>query len=79
MVRAVATTRIFIPRARVRLSAGRLSLSEEGQTLCFLAGANSIFLGDYLLTTPNVEPGSDAAFFEKLGLDPLPTTGSIPV
>ena len=79
MVRAVATSRIFIPRTRVRLSAGRLSLSEEGQTLCFLAGANSIFLGDYLLTTPNVEPGSDAAFFEKLGLDPLPITAPIPV
>ncbi|HBF22370.1 MAG TPA: biotin synthase BioB [Planctomycetes bacterium] len=79
MVRAVATTRIFMPEARVRLSAGRLSLSEEGQTLCFLSGANSIFLGDQLLTTPNVAPGSDTALFEKLGLDPLPVTSAIPV
>jgi biotin synthase len=71
LVRAVATARILMPRAAVRLSAGRHALSEETQALCFLAGANSVFLGDRLLTTPNREPDADAALFAKLGLHPV--------
>ncbi len=68
LVRAVAVARILMPLSRVRLSAGRRELSEEAQALCFLAGANSIFVGDELLTTPNPEPKSDAALFAKLGI-----------
>jgi biotin synthase len=68
-IRTIACARILMPKAKVRLSAGRLSLSEEAQTLAFLAGANSIFLGDKLLTTPNPEPDSDYRLFEKLGLE----------
>jgi biotin synthase len=68
-VRTIACARILLPRAKVRLSAGRLRLSEEAQTLAFLAGANSIFLGDKLLTTPNPEPDQDYRLFEKLGLE----------
>jgi biotin synthase len=58
MVRVIATARIIMPESRVRLAAGRQQMSEEAVTLCFLAGANSIFTGDKLLTTPN--PGADA-------------------
>jgi biotin synthase len=68
MVRAVAAARILIPRAVIRLSAGRTTMTEEAQALCFLAGANSIFTGDELLTTPNPGPASDAALLRKLGL-----------
>jgi len=68
MVRAVAIARILMPHSKVRLSAGRTELSEEAQAMCFLAGANSIFVGEELLTTPNPEPKSDAALFDKLGL-----------
>ena len=68
LVRTIATVRITIPQARVRLSAGRLSLSKEGQAMCFLAGANSIFFGDSLLTTPNPEVEQDIRFLEELGL-----------
>ncbi len=68
MVRAVATARILMPRSHVRLSAGRTEMSEEAQALCFLAGANSIFLGDQLLTTPNPAEDRDRALFAKLGL-----------
>jgi biotin synthase len=60
-----------MPRSMVRLSAGRESMSESTQALCFLAGANSIFTGDRLLTTPNAGDDSDAALFAKLGLKPL--------
>jgi biotin synthase len=67
-VRIVATARILLPRAMVRLSAGRTAMSDEAQALCFLAGANSIFLGDKLLTTPNPERSKDMALFERLGL-----------
>jgi biotin synthase len=67
-VRTVAVARITMPRAMVRLSAGRESMSESTQALCFLAGANSIFTGDKLLTTPNAGDNADAALFEKLGL-----------
>lgn len=70
MVRMIATTRIVMPRTAVRLSAGRLSMSMEGQALCFLAGANSIFAGDKLLTTPNPEFNEDMEMFRLLGLTP---------
>ena len=68
LVRMIATARILMPRSMVRLSAGRLALSDEAQALCFLAGANSVFLGEKLLTTPNPQPGGDRALFEKLGV-----------
>lgn len=68
MVRMIATTRIVVPSTSVRLSAGRLSMSIEGQALCFLAGANSIFAGDKLLTTPNPEFNDDLEMFKVLGL-----------
>jgi biotin synthase len=71
IVRAVAAARILMPRSVVRLSAGRTWLGEEAQALCFLAGANSIFVGDELLTTPNPAPASDAALLAKLGLEPV--------
>ena len=68
MVRAVAAARLLMPGTVLRLSAGRTELSEEAQALCFLAGANSIFVGDELLTTPNPAPRTDAALLAKLGL-----------
>lgn len=68
-VRMIATTRIVLPKTQVRLSAGRTSLSQEGQTLCFLAGANSIFAGDKLLTTPNPDVNEDKKLFKLLGLE----------
>ena len=67
-VRTVAVARILMPQAMVRLSAGRESMSEATQALCFLAGANSIFTGDKLLTTGNAGASADAALFDKLGL-----------
>ena len=70
-VRTVAVARITMPRSMVRLSAGRESMSESTQALCFLAGANSIFTGDKLLTTANAGDDKDAALFAKLGLKPL--------
>ena len=72
MVRTIAVARILMPRAMVRLSAGRVSMSEAEQALCFLAGANSIFAGDKLLTTPNPEVDQDARLFATLGLTALP-------
>lgn len=72
LVRMVATVRIFMPKSKVRLSAGRLSLSDEAQALCFFAGANSIFSGEKLLTTQNNEMSDDEALFHKLGLHPQP-------
>jgi biotin synthase len=71
MVRAVATARILMPAARVRLAAGRKQLSQEAVTLCFLAGANSIFVGEKLLTTPNPGRDEDEALLENLGMKPL--------
>jgi biotin synthase len=68
LVRTIATARTLMPRSMVRLSAGRISLSDETQALCFLAGANSVFLGDRLLTTPNPGSDSDTRLFEKLGV-----------
>jgi len=70
-VRTVAVARILMPRSMVRLSAGRESMSESTQALCFLAGANSIFTGDKLLTAGNAGASADAALFEKLGLVPM--------
>lgn len=70
MVRMIATARIVLPRTSVRLSAGRLSMNMEGQALCFLAGANSIFAGDKLLTTPNPKYNEDMEMFKILGLTP---------
>ncbi|MGH7709087.1 MAG: biotin synthase BioB [Candidatus Dormibacteria bacterium] len=67
IVRTVATARIAMPRARVRLSAGRRELGRETQVLCFLAGANSVFIGEKLLTTPNAAPDDDAELFAALG------------
>ena len=72
-VRTVAVARITMPRSMVRLSAGRESMSEATQALCFLAGANSIFTGDKLLTTGNAGDDADAALFAKLGLKPMET------
>lgn len=69
MVRMIATARILMPTSMVRLSAGRLSMSEEGQAFCFMAGANSIFAGDKLLTTPNPAEDQDMMLFSKLGLN----------
>ena len=71
MVRAIATARILMPASRVRLAAGRKQLSAEAVTLCFLAGANSIVVGEKLLTTPNPGPDEDRELLEKLGLQPL--------
>jgi biotin synthase len=68
LVRMIATARILIPRARVRLSAGRLGLSREAQVLCFLAGANSIFYGEKLLTTGNPDVDADRALLRDAGL-----------
>jgi biotin synthase len=68
LVRMIAAARILMPASMVRLSAGRLSLSDEAQALCFLAGANSIFMGDRLLTTPNPEADVDRQLFDKLGM-----------
>ena len=69
-VRTVAAARILMPRAHVRLSAGRSEFSDELQALCFAAGANSIFYGDTLLTTENPEQEADRSLFRKLGLKP---------
>jgi biotin synthase len=70
MVRMIATTRLVLPRTVVRLSAGRQQMSAEGQALCFLAGANSIFAGEKLLTTPNPDFDEDMELFRILGLTP---------
>jgi len=68
MVRTIATARILMPKSRVRLAAGRRSMSDEAVALCFLAGANSIFTGEKLLTTPNPSEDEDAALLKNLGL-----------
>ncbi|MEE8371962.1 MAG: biotin synthase BioB [Sphingomonadales bacterium] len=69
-VRTIAAARILMPESYVRLSAGREEMSDEMQALCFLAGANSVFCGDKLLTTPNPEGAADRELFERLGLKP---------
>src|SRR6185312_12616979 len=68
LVRTIATARILMPASIVRLSAGRLSLTDEAQALCFLAGANSVFLGDRLLTTPNPGTTHDEQLLDRLGM-----------
>ena len=70
----IATGRLALPSSRVRLSAGRLEMSDETQALCFLAGANSVFAGDKLLTTENAGDSKDAGLFAKLGLQLLIVT-----
>ncbi len=72
MLRMIATARITMPKAMVRLSAGRSEMSEEQQAMCFLAGANSIFTGDKLLTTPNPAADVDRKMLHRLGLKPKP-------
>jgi biotin synthase len=70
-VRTIAAARITMPKSVVRLSAGREDMSEETQALCFIAGANSIFYGPKLLTTPNPERDRDLRLMDKLGLVPM--------
>jgi biotin synthase len=70
-VRVIAVARLLMPRTMVRLSAGRTQMSDELQALCFLAGANSIFLGEKLLTTPNPERSHDFELLHRLGMHPL--------
>ena len=70
MIRMVAVARIMMPQSYVRLSAGREQMNNEAQALCFFAGANSIFYGEQLLTTPNPEADKDRALFKKLGIKP---------
>ena len=72
LVRTIATARILMPASRVRLSAGRRSLSREASALCFMAGANSIFVGEKLLTVPNPSRDEDDELLEDLDLRPLP-------
>ena len=67
-VRTIAVARITMPKSMVRLSAGREDMSDEAQALCFLAGANSIFYGPKLLTTPNPDTDHDRQLFDKLGM-----------
>ena len=74
MLRMIATARIIMPKAVVRISAGREMMSTEEQALCFMAGANSIFAGNKLLTTPNPEIGTDNHMFNRLGLKPRPSS-----
>ena len=68
LVRTIACARLVAPKARVRLSAGRLALSDEAQALCFVAGANSIFSGEKLLTSPNPTVDDDRQLMDRLGL-----------
>jgi biotin synthase len=81
LVRLIAVTRIALPRARVRLAAGRTRISREGQALCFFAGANSIFYGDKLLTADNPAADADVALLRELGLEndpvPLPVAAAV--
>jgi biotin synthase len=78
LVRMIAVARILMPAAKVRLSAGRTSLSREAQMLCMLAGANSIFYGDRLLTTPNPSESDDLALIRDAGLTPMaPVVGAL--
>jgi len=73
MIRMIATARIIMPKAMVRLSAGRDAMTTEEQALCFMAGANSIFAGEKLLTTPNPDVNEDKDMFRLLGLRPRPS------
>ena len=77
LVRMIATARVLMPASYVRLSAGRLSLTGEAQALCFLAGANSVFMGEKLLTTANPDVDTDRCLFERLGLSLQPTSTTV--
>jgi biotin synthase len=77
LVRMIATARILMPKARVRLSAGRLALTREAQVLCFLAGANSIFYGEKLLTTGNPDVNADLSLLRDAGLRVAPLASPI--
>ena len=68
----IAVARVLMPKTRVRLSAGRTSLTREAQMLCLMAGANSIFYGDKLLTTPNPDEEEDLSLLADAGLKPMP-------
>jgi biotin synthase len=75
-VRVIATARLLLPRSYVRLSAGRTDMSDAVQALCFMAGANSIFYGERLLTTPNPGRNHDEQLFERLGIQPEPAAAA---
>ena len=77
-VRSIAVARLLMPRSRVRLSAGREDMSDEMQALCFLAGANSIFYGDTLLTTGNPAAEADRALFARLGISAATEATAVP-
>ena len=79
LVRTIATARVLMPASFVRLSAGRLSLTDEAQALCFLGGANSVFLGDRLLTTPNPGATHDEHLLERLGMRLAPGEPAAPL
>lgn len=76
LVRVIAAARVLMPKSMIRLSAGRKGLSDEGQFLCFLAGANSIFLGDKLLTSSNPSLEEDFNLFAEIGIEPTKETAS---
>jgi biotin synthase len=76
LVRMIAVARILMPRARVRLSAGRQALSREAQMMCMYAGANSIFYGEKLLTTPNPDEEEDLSLIRDAGLVAMPPAAS---
>jgi biotin synthase len=78
LVRTIATARLLMPRSYVRLSAGRTDMSDAVQALCFLAGANSIFYGEKLLTTPNPGRSKDQELFARLGLQAENSTAAVP-
>jgi len=78
LVRLIATARIVLPKAKIRLSAGRTQLSREAQTLCFFAGANSVFYGEKLLTAANPDVNEDLALLETLGLKPQKPFSDLP-
>jgi biotin synthase len=77
LVRTIATARLLMPKSYVRLSAGRTEMDPSVQALCFLAGANSIFYGERLLTTPNPGRSRDQELFERLGLEPEESQGPV--
>jgi biotin synthase len=76
-VRTIAVARVVMPKAFVRLSAGREAMADELQALCFLAGANSIFYGEKLLTTGNPDVARDRALLTRLGIEPLVPPGLV--
>lgn len=75
IVRTIATARILMPGSMIRLAAGRGQMSREAVLLCFVSGANSIFYGEKLLTTPNPEPNDDMRLLNEFGLEPMRRPG----